>query len=78
MIFPNNPKAEEVAQEVVEKYLLKAPGNTKVLEEEIAKAISSQVAKERADIFRKIEFCGFGAMEWRQKLLEKLRGSEHE
>ena len=42
MIFPNNPKAEEVAQEVVEKYLLKAPGNTKVLEEEIA-----ELRKER-------------------------------
>lgn len=39
----------------------------------IEKLLANCREEIQEDYFRRIEFCGFGAMEWRLKLIEKLK-----
>jgi hypothetical protein len=42
----------------------------------IAKALACERERVQKDHFRRIQYCGFGAMEWRMKLIEKLKKEE--
>ena len=39
----------------------------------ILQAYQRGAEEERESILRRIEYCGFGSMEWRMKLIEKLK-----